>query len=180
VRKSRLHYWLYCYPVSLLLLLVACANGPGTTANNSTVKATDTAKVVTAVLPSPTSTSAQGVGAANCRPPSAITKSSIGLSETQGTGRGMEVWALLFGDMKARQDQKIVWRLTGEGDPQFTTIGPQGEHARVVFGPELHDGSNWHRPGEEWGTGFNFQTAGCWDLHVVRGKTAGDVWIVVK
>lgn len=178
--RRRLHYWLYCYPMSLLLLLAACANGPGTTANNGTPEATNRTKAVTVVSPSPTPPSAQRMGAANCRPPSAITKSSVGLPEAQGTGRGMEVWALVFGNMKARQDQKIVWRLTGDGDPQFTTIGPHGEHAHVVFGPEPHDSSNWNRPGEEWGTGFNFQTAGCWDLHVVRGKAAGDVWVVVK
>lgn len=180
MRKIIQRNWLPCCALPLLLLLAACTNSPVTTAANGTAKTPNTTKAVTTIVPSPTPTSAQAVGAAECQPPSALTKSAAGFPETQGTGRGMEIWALLFGNMKARQDQKIVWRLTGNGAPQFTTIGPQGEHARVVFGPELHEGSNWHRPGAEWGTGFNFQTPGCWDLHVSRGKATGDVWIVIK
>ncbi|MDX6324409.1 MAG: hypothetical protein QOK15_763, partial [Nocardioidaceae bacterium] len=48
-----------------------------------------------------------------------------------------------------------------------------------VWGPEAHSGSNWARPGEEWGTGFVFPTTGCWDLHVRSGGTTGDVWVKV-
>jgi hypothetical protein len=175
-RSGHLRYgWYCCVLAALHLLIVACSNGTEATTSKVTPQAT---KAVTATVL--TATSTQGVGAAGCKPASAIMNSAIGLPEIRGTGRGMEVWALLFGDLKARNDQKIVWRLTGEGDPQFTTVGPQGEHARVVFGPTAHGSSNWQRPGDEWGIGFNFQMAGCWDLHVSRGKAVGDVWLIIK
>jgi hypothetical protein len=45
---------------------------------------------------------------------------------------------------------------------------------------EKHGGSNWARPGTEWGTAFKFPTAGCWDLHVTGGKTVGDVWVIIS
>jgi hypothetical protein len=177
MRACMLRYRLHCWMLPLLLLLVACSNDASTAASNGAAKTTRSA---TAMLPPPTATSTQGARVADCKPASAITKASIGLPEIQGTGRGMEIWALLFGDLKVNHDQKIVWRLTGDGDPQFTTTGPQGEHARVVFGPTAHGSSNWQRPGDEWGIGFNFQAAGCWDLHVSRGKAIGDVWLIIK
>lgn len=159
--------------VLLLMLLAACANGVATKSQATTTKTTP------AITPTPT-TSTQGVGAAGCHPPSMIKQTATGWPETQGTGQGMEIWALFFNDLKAGHDQKIVWRLTGAGDPHFTPIGPHGEQARVVFGPEAHDSSNWQHNGEEWGTGFNFPVAGCWDLHVTRGKATGDVWLNIK
>src|SRR6516225_6007636 len=135
--------------LALLLLLVACSNGAGATASSVTAETTKTA--TTTLL---AATVTQGVGKPGCRPASTMMTSAVGGPEAQGTGRGMEVWALFFGDLKVKHDQKIVWRLTGDGEPQFTTIGPEGGHARVVFGPTAHSGSNWQRPGDEWGIGF--------------------------
>ena len=173
MRACMLRHRLHCCTLPLLLLLVACSNSASTTASNGAAKTTGSATL-------PTTTSTQGVGAPECKPASTSAKTSTGFPEIQGTGRGMEIWALLFGDLKAKHDQKIVWRLTGDGDPQFTTTGPHGEQAHVVFGPTQHSSSNWQRPGDEWGTGFNFPTAGCWDLHVSRGKATGDVWLIIK
>lgn len=127
-----------------------------------------------------TPTAQQIVGAPGCKPPSAMHASATGLPESQGVGKGMEIWALWFNDLVATHDQKIVWRMTGSGDPQFTTTGPHGEKARVVFGPEEHGSSNWHHSGDEWGTGFNFPVSGCWNLHVTRGQTTGDIWVMLK
>jgi hypothetical protein len=49
----------------------------------------------------------------------------------------------------------------------------------LVFGPERHSASSYHRPGDEWGTGFRFETAGCWHIHLARTDTSGDVWLEV-
>ena len=171
MRTNTIYRYLSCYMFVFLIVLTACSTGAAPTKSNVVVKPTAKATAV----PS------QGVGASGCKPASAIAQSAGGgPEETQGTGRGMAVWALLFNDLKASSDQKIVWRLTGNGNPQFTTVGPEGQHARLVFGPTAHSGSSWDRPGQEWGLGFNFQTKGCWDLHVTRGNTIGDVWLVIK
>ena len=56
-----------------------------------------------------------------------------------------------------------------------------GFSARPVWGPEAHGGSNWNKPGQEWGAGYVFTSPGCWDLHADRGSAYADVWIrVVK
>ena len=54
------------------------------------------------------------------------------------------------------------------------------ERYPLVFGPEPHrGGSTYHRPGDEWGTGFRFTTTGCWHIHLARDDNAGEVWIDV-
>lgn len=46
--------------------------------------------------------------------------------------------------------------------------------------PEAHAaGSSYHRPGDEWGTGFRFDASGCWHIHLARNDTTGDVWLDV-
>jgi hypothetical protein len=166
MRTHHIRYCLILFCSILLIILTACS--------------TDTATQQKATGTTPTATAQQIVGAPDCKPPSAMRNSTTGLPESQGVGQGMEVWALWFNDLVATHDQKIVWRLTGSGDPQFTTTGPHGEKARVVFGPEEHGSSNWHHNGDEWGTGFNFSVSGCWNLHVTRGQATGDVWVLLK
>lgn len=72
---------------------------------------------------------------------------------------------------------KIVWRLEGSGDATFTAISPDGTHhpPRDV---QMH-GSNWNRPGDEWGSTFDFTQAGCWQIHVERVNNSGDLWLRV-
>jgi hypothetical protein len=95
-----------------------------------------------------------------------------------------EVWALLEATnglpVKQGSPLKIVWRMTGTGDFHLIAIGPQGQHLPPSWGPEAHGGSNWDRPGDEWGTGFDsLPVAGCWDFHVTRDNASGDVWLVI-
>jgi len=55
-----------------------------------------------------------------------------------------------------------------------------GREVRPKWGPELHGSSSFHRPGDEWGTGFVFPSAGRWDLHLSReGGGFGDLWLMV-
>ncbi len=92
------------------------------------------------------------------------------------------MWALLFFDKaQANKDEKIVWRITGTG----TQFDVQAKHedgtiAQPTWGPEYHGGSTWERPGEEWGTGFNFPQPGCWTLTVTRGTTIGEIRLEVN
>lgn len=88
-----------------------------------------------------------------------------------------ELWALLFFDKaQTGKDLKIVWRMTGSGE-QFSIQAKHedGTTASPIWGPEYHGGSSWHRPGEEWGAGFNFPKPGCWTLTVTRGSTVGHI-----
>ncbi len=92
-----------------------------------------------------------------------------------------ELWALLFFDKaQAQQDLKIVWRITGTGSP-FTIKAQHtdGTIVKPIWGPEYHGGSSWQRPGDEWGTGFNFPKPGCWTLTVTLGKTIGEIRLEV-
>ena len=87
-----------------------------------------------------------------------------------------EVWALPFFERAyANEDEKIVWRITGEGD--HFQAQAQSEDGTVIqpIWIEYHGGSNWQRPGQEWGTGFNFPTPGCWTITVSRGETRAEI-----
>lgn len=110
--------------------------------------------------------------------PSQTLPSKNDFPEIQGTMKSNgEMWALLFFDKAhAKQDEKIVWRITGTGT-QFEVQArhEDGTIIRPIWGPDYHGGSNWERPGDEWGTGFNFPKPGCWTLTVTRGVTIGEI-----
>jgi len=92
-----------------------------------------------------------------------------------------EAWALLFfGEAHANQELKIVWRITTT--ELAVTAEAQHEDGTIVapiWGPEYHESSTWERPGEEWGTGFNFSKPGCWRITVTSGETKGDIILEV-
>ena len=79
----------------------------------------------------------------------------------------------------ANSEVKIVWRMTGSGTFNIVAISPSGMKVPPSQGPSEHLGSNWNRPGDEWGTVFIFPVAGCWDLHATRDNAFGDVWLKV-
>jgi hypothetical protein len=108
--------------------------------------------------------------------------SKYGFPEIQGTMKSPgELWALLFFDkVQANQEVKIVWRIMGTGG-QFEIVAQHedGTIIHPIWGPEFHDSSNWDRPGDEWGTGFNFPKPGCWTLTVTLGDTSGEIRLEV-
>ena len=136
--------------------------------------------------PSPTTPIADGLvlGAPGCKPPSPATpwQGPGGPPEVRGTVTGGELWALLDGgqvpEPKGSQ-VKIIWRMTGNGDLRLSATGPVGQTVRPDWGPQAHGGSNWERPGDEWGAGFTFPVAGCWDVHAARDDVVGDVYLMV-
>jgi hypothetical protein len=118
---------------------------------------------------------------ATCQP-SQIQTSPIKFPEIQATmiSEG-EIWALLFFDQgHAKEDLKIVWRITGSG--YRFNVQARHEDGTVIdpiWGPDYHGSSSWARPGYEWGTGFNFPKPGCWTLTAARGTTKGEIRLVV-
>jgi hypothetical protein len=77
--------------------------------------------------------------------------------------------------LTAGKELKVAWRMTGSGDFSISATGPDGTVVKSIWGPEQHSGSTWDRPGDEWGTGWVFPTAGCWTLNATRTSGAGSL-----
>ena len=76
---------------------------------------------------------------------------------------------------------KMVVRMTGEGEMVAHLVAPDGSERALVWGPEQHGGSNFRRPGDEWGIGFAFDAPGCWQVALERADGAlADFWFDVK
>ena len=158
-------------------MLAACSSSPqptSTTATQTVPAPSPTAHQV--ALPSFTPPT-------TCHPASPIHNSTVG-PEAHGTATNAQLWALIMSTtgipVEAKQEVKIVWRMTGSGGIHFTAYSSAGRKVTPIWGPDEHGGSNWDRPGDEWGTGFNFPVPGCWDIHVTRATVAGDVWLNVQ
>jgi len=124
------------------------------------------------------------LGAPGCRPASPVTVFDGFIPQVQGTGHGATLWGLLMfpRPLPARvgDREKIVWRMTGTASPlTLAAIGPDGKPHRLLWGPAFHTGSNFDKPGDEWGAGYLFTEPGCWDLRAVRGRATADVWLTV-
>jgi hypothetical protein len=118
-----------------------------------------------------------------CQPTPLTSNQADQLPEMQGKATNAELWALFFADPQSihvGQEVKVVWRMTGSGDFRITARHAKDIQTQPIWGPEEHGESSWHRPGNEWGTGFKFSFPGCWNLHATRNKAAGDVWIMVQ
>jgi hypothetical protein len=155
-----------------ITLLTACSTSSSTPSPPATHKPTP------ALSPAITGPTAPGLK--NCHPASPIDNSSVG-PEVQGTATNAELWGLIESTTGipplAKSEVKIVWRMTGSGDFTIVALGPHGMNVSPSQGPAEHLGSNWNRPGDEWGTVFTFPVAGCWDLHTTRNNAFGDVWL---
>lgn len=100
--------------------------------------------------------------------------------EVRGSSEDAEVWGLLFAQVpfEAGEEVKIVWRMTGEGPLEVKATGPGGKKAKLAW-LEEHGGSNWQRPGHEWGTGWVFPGPGCWKVELSRTRGSGHAWLRV-
>jgi hypothetical protein len=165
--------------LALVALLVGCGTrqpaGPAA-AGPTTTTASDPGTTGSAGDPS---AQPSGGTAGSACPATAeyLPEPGSGRREAQGGGAGVTLWALLFltGDkLTAGTETKIVWRMTGAGKLEMRATGPGGNEITPAWGPEGHGGSNWPRPGDEWGAGWLFPTAGCWTVHASRadGSTA--------
>ena len=148
--------------ITISIVLAACAPAP----NRPRITPSQSAPIATKPV---------------CQP-SLTQPSKHGFPEIQGTMRSDgELWALLFFDKAyAKQEAKIVWRITGTGKQfDITARHEDGTIIHPIWGPEYHGSSNWERPGDEWGTGFNFPESGCWTLTVTLGATTGEIRLEV-
>ena len=141
-----------------------------------------TAVAPTTASPSATESDLGALGAADCSPPSP----SLGL-EVQGTGSaGVTAYGLMFGPepdamVGDGSSVKMVVRMTGSGDLTVHLIAPDGSEQALDWGPEIHGGSNFHRPGDEWGIGFSPDAPGCWQISLERGgDDRADFWFDVQ
>jgi hypothetical protein len=103
------------------------------------------------------------------------------MPERQGASDDATLWALFFPAtpvLSAGQEIKVVWRMTGSGDFSIGATGPDGTTVKPTWGPEPHTGSSFHRPGDEWGTGWVFPAAGCWTVSAKR--TSGSGYLVLR
>lgn len=92
------------------------------------------------------------------------------------------LFGLVFGGYPARADgstTKIAWRMTGSGPLVLLATDPDGHRLPATFGPEPHTGSNWSRPGDEWGSGFTFTSPGCWTINATRLAAAASLQVLV-
>jgi len=116
-----------------------------------------------------------------CEPSRAVVDPLIGVEVRADGPDDVQGWALIFTNtvvqpgeevaLAANEELKIVWRLTGEGDISFRAIGPGGVVEQLTWGPDGPRGSNWDRPGQEWGTGWILPSGGCWTLEAERGQS---------
>lgn len=106
-----------------------------------------------------------------------MTVSQIGPREVRGNGDAITLWGLLLGrhPASAPEQLKFVWKVTGHGSVRLRAINPAGIDVPLVAGPDPHEGSNYRRPGDEYGAIYNLNRAGCWDLRVLRGADTADV-----
>jgi hypothetical protein len=160
---------------------VVSASCSGPTSDRSAVTTpVPSSPTLTAVTATAAGTSSTSAGGRACdRTPI----ESSGLPEVEGIGRDATIYGLLFlahpGPVRAGDELKIVWRMTGHGDLSVRYFAPDGRAGVLTFGPEAHSGSTFQRPGDEWGTGFSFDVAGCWRIHLERSVGSGDVWLAV-
>jgi len=134
--------------------------------------------------PSPVAAGSLGsLGSAGCAPaahfhgwPSLGGLPEVGLDSPRGS-----IWALFFNPVppQASKEIKVVWRMTGLGDFRFRVSDDAGMVVPLAWGPQSHISSNWNHRGEEVGTGFNFPHSGCWNIHVARSDTSGELWLEV-
>jgi hypothetical protein len=123
------------------------------------------------------------LGASGCSPPSPSSGHDL-----FATAAGTELWALPFaaaGEPGAAaltgvvgKETKIVFRMTSGIPRVFYSVAPDGTRVAPIW-MEPHVGSNWNRPGAEWGAGFVFDTAGCWRIHAGTAPSFGDLWLSV-
>ncbi len=121
------------------------------------------------------------LGAAGCEPPSP----SMGNVAEGTASSGVSAFGLLETanprDLRASDTvHKLVVRMTGDGDLSVEVVRPDGTTRDLDWGPDPHTSSNFDRPGQEWGTGFTLNEAGCWEIRLTReGGDSASFWFAV-
>jgi hypothetical protein len=166
--STRARAWIVV--VSAVIALAGCTD------SERSVHPTTTTTTTTSPSPSPSILGP--LGKPGCKPASPF--SSMELQGTPGEP-GTSLYGLAF--LQAGEsfavgvEVKVVWRMTGKGDLKVRLIDPAGRPKALAWGPEVHSGSTYHRPGDEWGTGFTLDQPGCWEIRFSRDTSHASVWI---
>lgn len=120
---------------------------------------------------------------AGCAAPTQVTADGPFGPEIEGSS---EDGLTLFGLIQASEFliasdavKKVVWRVSGSGEPTVKLVGPDGEVSGPSWGPEYHPSSNYDRPGNEYGSGLILDKPGCWHIEVTRNSETASVWLLV-
>ncbi len=89
-------------------------------------------------------------------------------NEIRGDIATGSLWALFY-HRRSDEPLKTIWRMTGTGDLSVEATGPRGQTIHPDGVPEPHAGSNWDRPGDEWGVFWTIPQPGRWTFHAKRG-----------
>jgi hypothetical protein len=120
--------------------------------------------------------------AASCARPSPIAVGKQG-PEITGRGRGAQLHGLImatrFPVRSGRRSVKIVWRMTGSGPLKLAAYDAHGRKVALAW-VEPHGGSNYRRPGDEWGSGYHFRHPGCYRLTARRTVGSAEAWLRVR
>ena len=120
--------------------------------------------------------------AASCARPSPIAVRKQG-PEITGRGRGAQLHGLImvphFPISAGRRSVKIVWRMTGSGPLKLAAYDAHGRKVPLAW-IEPHGGSNYRRPGDEWGSGYRFPHPGCYRLTARRTVGSAEAWLRVR
>lgn len=118
-----------------------------------------------------------------CSSPSRILDGVDGPPEVEGSS---EDGLTLYGQVQSERfllasevEKKIVWRISGSGEPAVTVTRPGGGESSLAWGPEYHSSSNYDRPGDEYGTALVLDEPGCWHIGFTRESGTADVWLQV-
>jgi len=172
--------------VTAVLPVSACDGGSAPSSNTGRpAPATTAASAGTTASTGPPATPPPTASSPAATPPAAVASAcprsadwAAGghIPERQGIGQGATLWALFFPEgptLRAGQELKVVWRMTGHGNFTISATGPTGGVVQPIWGPEGHPSSSWTRPGDEWGTGWVFPAAGCWIVTAKRDDATG-------
>jgi hypothetical protein len=120
--------------------------------------------------------------AASCSRPSPVAVGRQG-PEITGRGRGAQLHGLImvprFPISAGRRTVKIVWRMTGSGPLKLAAYDAHGRKVPLAW-TEPHGGSNYRRPGDEWGSGYHFLRPGCYRLTARRTVGSAEAWLRVR
>lgn len=88
------------------------------------------------------------------------------------------MFARMGDPLRPQTEEKIIWRISGHG-----ALRAFAEHndGTLVLPTSIgaHSGSDWQRPGDEWGSTFLLPKSGCWRFHLERNGVQGDFWVLV-
>lgn len=89
-------------------------------------------------------------------------------NEVRGDSASGSLWALFY-HRRSGESLKTIWRMTGTGDFAVEATGPDGQKIGPDRAPVPHAGSNWNRPGDEWGVFWTIPRPGRWTFEAKRG-----------